>query len=186
MLSQVFTDYLKNNHIDLDHHDVINVQKITFEGNTNDGNITTLKCDPTVDRLIQFPDANITVNKSEDLSGTTLSSNVINSSLQNLGSQNADLDMNGKNINNVDTINSSGTLTLDCYNDNIVCNKQLNCLGGILIPSMISEEGAIISGSDINLFEYGNENGLRYRINGNDVLSYDTIGATVVNSSLEK
>ena len=173
MLSQVFTDYLKNNHIDLDHHDVINVQKITFEGNTNDGNITTLKCDPTVDRLIQFPDADITVNKSEDLSGTTLSSNVINSSLKNLGPQDTDLDMNGKNINNVDTINSSGTLTLDCYNDNVVCNKQLNCKEGILIPAMLAEEGAIISGSDINLFEYGNENGLRYRINGNDVLNYD-------------
>ncbi len=59
---------------------------IICEGATADTNETLLTMtDPSTDRTITFPDADITVNAAADLSGTTLATNVVNSSLTAVG-----------------------------------------------------------------------------------------------------
>ena len=93
MMSQVLTDYFKNSNIDLGSHDLTNVKELAFEGQTKDKIICTIKCNPTQNRTIWFPDADITINNSNQLLGTTLFSNVIQSSLTTLGVQSQTLNM---------------------------------------------------------------------------------------------
>ena len=70
----------------------------------------------TNNRTIIIPDRNFTMSKSEDLSGSVLPSNIINSSLQSLGSQSQDLDLNNHKIINLAT----PTLSTDAANKSYV------------------------------------------------------------------
>jgi hypothetical protein len=55
---------------------------LAFEGGTANGFETSVAiADPSADRTITFPDATLTVNAAGDISGTTLASNVVTSSL---------------------------------------------------------------------------------------------------------
>lgn len=59
---------------------------LVFEGATVDANETTFVItDPTAARTITFPNASITVNAAANISGTTLASNVVTSSLSAVG-----------------------------------------------------------------------------------------------------
>ena len=104
MMSQVLTDYFKNSNIDLGSHDLTNVKELAFEGQTKDKIICTIKCNPTQNRTVWLPDANITINDSNELIGTTLANNVTLSSLTTLGVQSQTLNMNNNNISNVGNI----------------------------------------------------------------------------------
>jgi len=59
---------------------------LSFEGATANGFETSFAfTDPTADRTITFGDSSLTVNAAADISGTTLASNVVTSSLTTVG-----------------------------------------------------------------------------------------------------
>lgn len=59
---------------------------LVFDGATADSNKTTFAItDPTSNRTITFPDGTITINAAANISGATLASNVVNSSLTSVG-----------------------------------------------------------------------------------------------------
>ncbi|MCC7160330.1 hypothetical protein IT399_01200 [Candidatus Nomurabacteria bacterium] len=59
---------------------------LVFDGVTADANKTTFAItDPTASRTITFPNSSITVNAAANISGTTLASNVVTSSLTAVG-----------------------------------------------------------------------------------------------------
>ena len=62
--------------------------------------------DPTADRTITFPDTTLTVNAAADISGTTLASNVVTSSLTTVGVLNA-----GSINTSFGTINNNAAIT---------------------------------------------------------------------------
>jgi len=78
----------------------ITVNNMTNPLRVTNGTFTTSMTysTPTANRIITFPDANITVNAANNISGTTLSNNVVNSNLTSVGTL-TDLTVSGK-INN--------------------------------------------------------------------------------------
>jgi hypothetical protein len=96
------------------------VNGLIFEGATADTFETYITLtDPTADRTITFPNASITVNAAGDISGTTLASNVITSSLTTVGALNAGsitsgfgaIDIGADNFTTTGVVNTD-TLTL--------------------------------------------------------------------------
>ncbi len=87
---------------------------LVFEGGTNDNIYTQFSfVDPTSSsKNITFPDANITVNAAADISGTTLASNVVTSSLTTVGALNAGSITSGFGAidTGADSITTSGTI----------------------------------------------------------------------------
>jgi len=136
--------------------------------NVNSGNVgigTTQPLDP----LHVVGDIRTTtaynVGSNEVLSATTLGGDVVNSSLQNLGTQDANLNMGSNDITNATSItatNLTGTLQTAAQG-NIT---SVGTLTGITVSGNIE-----ISGS--------------YNIDGASVLSETNLGTGIINSSLQ-
>lgn len=97
----------------IDNCDQLNVNDTTTTilSKSNSGFQSTLMTDTlTESRNIWFPNKSITINSAPDLHGTTLASEVVDSNLQNLGVQDSDLDMNGRNIDNVAAFSNIGDM----------------------------------------------------------------------------
>jgi hypothetical protein len=75
-------------------------------GGDNDHETSFAITDPTADRTITFPDATLTVNAAANISGTTLASNVVTSSLTTVGVLNA-----GSINTSFGTINNAAAIT---------------------------------------------------------------------------
>ena len=70
--------------LELDGHDITGVRVIEVEGAIIDDFQTRLVCtEPTQDNTITFDNRTFTVNAANELSGTTLKSTVVNTSIQN-------------------------------------------------------------------------------------------------------
>jgi len=136
--------------------------------NVNSGNVgigTTQPLDP----LHVVGDIRTTtaynVGSNEVLSGTTLGSVVVNSSLQNLGTQDANLNMGTNNITNATSItatNLTGTLQTAAQS-NIT---SVGTLTGLTVSGNIGVSGV-------------------YNIDGTQVLSGTDLGTGIINSSLQ-
>jgi hypothetical protein len=141
-------------------------ESIEFEGSIDDEFQTTFKViNPTADRLILAPDANITINKVEDLSGSVLPG-VIQSNISRLGIQSANLDMNGYNLIN------SGYLYTEIINKNPGADS-LFIESSEFQPNLIKTSNLYVE----NIFEERANVGTE--INGillkNNIISTDTI-----------
>jgi hypothetical protein len=147
----------------------------TFRIDTSNNRVGILNTSPTY-TLDVSGNTNLTsgytykINGSDVLSSTTLGSDVITSSLTSVGTLN-NLDVSG--ITNLSTTNITGDLTID--NDVLKVDTSNNRVG-ILNTS-----------PTYTLDVSGNTNltsGYTYKINGNDVLSSNSLGSGVTSSSL--
>lgn len=92
---------------------VFGANGLVFEGSAANTFETFLAItNPTADRTITFPDATITVNAAGDITGTTLASNVVTSSLTTVGALNAGSITSGFGAidTGADAITTSGTI----------------------------------------------------------------------------
>jgi hypothetical protein len=146
---------------------------LVFEGATeNDFETTFVITDPTADRTITFPNSSIEVNASADLSGNTLASGIVSSSLTTVGA----LD-NGSitsNFGNIDNGSSSITTTDLTANGNIIL--------GNASTDTITLNGTIQGGSPL-VFEGATENDFETTFVITDPTADRTI--TFPNSSIE-
>ena len=142
----------------------------------------------------------INYKDSEDnilLTSNTLGTNVVNSSLTTVGTLtglniDGDITMSNNNISQVNTINTIN-IKATSYRDeenNILLTS--NTLGTNIVNSSLTSVGTLI-GLDINGEITMNDKNIsnvntitseKYKIGENIVLSTDTIGSTIVNSSL--
>ncbi|MBP9714923.1 MAG: hypothetical protein KBD52_00305 [Candidatus Pacebacteria bacterium] len=101
--------------------EIAGTSALVFEGSAADTveTIFSITNPTTSDKTITFPDATITVNAAADISGTTLASNVVTSSLTTVGALNAgsitsgfgSIDTGADTITTTGTIGTAGTTT---------------------------------------------------------------------------
>lgn len=98
---------VQDTNMDLGGNDILGVGSLKYSGTPQYANngytLDWAHVALTAGRTIYVPDKTLELNKAEDLYGTTINSNIANSSIANLGTQDADLDMGGFNITNVGT-----------------------------------------------------------------------------------
>jgi hypothetical protein len=108
-----------------------------------------------------------------NLTGTTLASNVVNSSLQNLGAQNATLNMNANKISNLATPTLGTDAATKAYADSVASGSAAGNLTGTTLASNV------VNSSLQNL---GAQNAT-LNMNGNNINSCGILSASQVSSS---
>ena len=120
---------------------------LVFDGSTPDANKTTFVItDPTGARTITFPNASITVNAAASISGTTLASNVVTSSLTAVGALSSGSIASGfgsiSTTNNITTsgnISTTGTGTLTSAGTLTASNAFTMTTGALSLTSTSGE-----------------------------------------------
>ena len=137
---------------------IFGVSGMVVEGATAD-NIETFIAfaDPTSsDKTITFPDATITVNAAGDISGTTLATNVVTSSLTTVGALNSGsiatgfgaIDVGTDTITTTGTIGTAGSTTFTGAGATFASALAAN--GGITFDNASDTIGAFTAGGTVN------------------------------------
>ena len=172
---------------------------LVFEGESiNDYQTTFFITDPIeADRTITFPDANILVNDAGTLTGVTLASGVLSSSLTSVGAlenltMGGDIAMGSNNITGTGTI--GGTLTTEAQT-NITSLGTLTGLtmGGALamgsnnITGTGTIGGTITTAAQTNITSLGTLTGLTMggalAMGSNNITGTGTIGGTITTAA---
>jgi low affinity Fe/Cu permease len=126
------------------------VNGLIFEGATADTFETYITLtDPTADRTITFPNASITVNAAGDISGTTLASNVVTTSITTVGALNAGSITSGFGAIDIGADNFTTTGVVNTDTLTLTNTGTLNGLDAIDVTTESTLEGAIDIAGDV-------------------------------------